>query len=230
MIYSNLSDLHLSFIVPRRGKGSSEVIGSITLFSNSFDQPENFIEFFTDYQKKVLNKDTVLDIGEEMVRKLNLKDLVLDISFSLPVDRLSPNLNAAICFILDCAYRYIYENNKSEVFMTIKCPIRVDYISVIKGEIKLSVLIPQKNFYFEDLLDLIQKYGDTVIYPISNISDKKLLQKKIDKGKTVDEYLKSIKSSIKNNLINKDISEKGNISVSFFDVYNMYKIQKGVIW
>ncbi len=230
MIYSNLSDLHLSFIIPRRGKGSSEVISSASLFSNSSTQPENFIEFFISYQKKVLNKDTVFEIGEEIIKKLDLKDLVLSIDFPLPIDRLSPDFNTSICYVLNCSYLYKYNDNKSEVYMIIKSPIRINYVSVIKGEVKLSILVPQKHFYFEDLLDLIQKYGDTVIYPISKLEDKKILQKKIDKGKTVDEYLKLIKNAIKNNLINKDISEKGSISISFFDVYNMYKIQKGVIW
>lgn len=230
MIYYSLSDLQIAFIIPKRGKGSFDVSSSITLFSNSLEQLEDFIGFFIDYQRRVLTKDTVLDVGNKIVEDLNLSDLTLNIQFSLPVDRLSPDLDPSINFMLNCEYLYKYENHKSEVYMIIKCPIRVNYIITLKGEITLSILVPDKNFYFEDLLDLVQKYGDTVIYPISKTSDKKTLQKKIDKGKTVDDYLKSVKKSIKTGLINKDISKKGSVSISFFDLYNMYKIQKGVSW
>lgn len=230
MNLNTLSDLKISFIIPRRGKGSSEVISSISISSNGTDLLENLIKYFIEYQKKVLDREVLLEMVNNIVTELQLNELSINISFSLPIDRLSPDLEESVTFILDCEYFVNYNKGKIETFMVIKCPVRINYIFVMKGEVKLKVLIPQKNVYFEDLLDIIQKYGNTIIYPISEYSDKKILQKKIDKGKTVEEYLRSIKKAIKTGAINRDLSEKGYLSVSFYDVYNMYKIEKGVIW
>jgi hypothetical protein len=110
--------------------------------------------------------------------------------------------------------------------MKIDCPVRVNYISILEGNLNLEVIQPSPNLYFEDLLDIIQRYGSVVIYPITKASDKQMLLKEIDTGKTIDDYLNFIKVAV----IHKCISERGEVNVMVSDLYNNYSIEKGVSW
>lgn len=229
MQYTKLSKLKTLFFIPRRGKGHNEVISSITLVSNNSIEPENFIEFFIKYQKKVLTKDIILEIGSNIITQLALPNLYFNINFSLPVDKLSVLYEESLCFHLNCNYSFNYDVLKfqeSNISMKIDCPVRVNYISILEGNLNLEVTQPSPNLYFEDLLDIIQKYGSVIIYPITKASDKQLLLKEIDTGKTIDDYLNFIKVAV----IHKGVSEKGKVSVEVSDLYNNYSIEKGVSW
>jgi len=226
--YTKLSNLKVLFLIPRRGKGHSEIIGNISLISNKQLDPLDFIKFFISYQRKVLTKDTIIEIGSIIVKELLLSDLYLTISFTLPIDRLSPNLEEALCFHLDC--NYFYEHNTLSKInnsgMKVICPVRVDFISTLEGNLDLEIIHPKSDLYFEDVLDILQSYGKIVIYPVNKATDKKVLSKEIDSGKTLEDYLESIKIAVQH----KKVAEKGKINVSVTDLYNNYRIEKGVNW
>jgi len=226
MEYSKISDLKVMFIIPRRGKGHSEVISSVEVFSDCSVYPEDFIEFFIDYQKQVLTKETIQEIGDNIRDRLKLGDLFINVNFSLPINKLSPSLEESLCFHLDCRYSYKYCLDSTSISMDIECPIRVNYISTIEGNLNLEAIYPSSNLYFEDILDVVQKYGDVVIYPITKASDKVKLLEEVGRGKTVEDYLNFIKIAS----IHKKISEGGRVNVTVSDLYNNYKIEKGVSW
>lgn len=226
MEYSKLSNLNTVFFIPRRGKGHSEVLARVEILSYSNAQVENFLDHFTAFQKTTLTKEDVLTIGLYCVEKLKLTDLIMHISFSLPISRLSPSLEEAICLQLQCKYSFIFTNGNYELSMKIECPVRVDYVSTLKGNLSLQITQPATGVYFEDLLDLVLKYGDVIIYPIRKEEDRALLMKAIDKGKTVEDYLDFIKVAA----IHKAISRKGLVSLSFEDLYNNHTVEKGKVW
>lgn len=226
MEYSKISDLKVLFIIPRRGKGHSEVISFVEVISNCSVYPEDFIEFFINYQKQVLTKETIQEIGDNIKEQLKLQDLFINISFSLPINKLSPSLEESLCFHLDCSYLYKYYSGSTSISMNIGCPIRVNYISTIEGNLNLEAIHPSSNLYFEDILDIVQKYGDVVIYPITKASDKVRLLEEVGRGKTVEDYLNFIKIAS----IHKGISENGKVNVTVSDLYNNYSIEKGVSW
>lgn len=232
MQYTKLSNLKVIFLIPKRGKGHSEIVGNIFLISDKPLDPLDFIKFFIKYQRKVLTKDIIVEIGTTVIKELKLPNLYLKIDFTLPIDRLSPSLEDTLCFHLDCNYFckcdcvVDFDNFEVSSGMKITCPVRVDFISTLEGNLDLEITQPKPNLYFEDLLDILQSYGKIVIYPVSKASDKKSLSKEIDSGKTIEDYLESVKAAI----IHRKVAEAGKVNVSVADLYNNYRIEKGVNW
>ena len=227
MQVNQLSDLKLYFIIPRKGKGHNEVISNVTILTTTENiQPEDFLGFFVEYQKKVLSPNVLEELGNKIIENLKLKDLEIHFTFNLPVDRLSIALDEAVCFNLACGYSFVRTSIKQTLGMVISCPIRIDYMSTIEGILQLSLYNPAPNIYFEDLFDIVQKYGNVVIYPLNRLADKEALQKEIGGGKTVKDYIDFIKVAC----IRKDISESGKVKVSFGDTYRVYNIDKTVGW
>lgn len=226
--YSKLSKLKVLFYIPKRGRGSNEVVSSITLYSNTLIEPENFIEPLIKFQKKVLNKDTLYEIGTAFIEKLKLDNFHLQINFLLPIDKLSPTWEESFCFYLNCTYYYEYNNDLSnpKVNISVECPIRINYISVLEGQLFLKIENSLKHLYFEDVLDIIQKYGNVVIYPITKASDKQHLLEEIDDGKSIEDYLTFIKDAF---YFGK-LSETGEVKITVSDLYNNYQIEKGISW
>jgi hypothetical protein len=96
----------------------------------------------------------------------------------------------------------------------------------MQGKLKLSAIDVIPNLYFEDLLDVVQQYGDVVIYPLNNFEDKEVLTKKIDKGKSLDEYI----SYIQTGATRRGLAKKWELILNVYDVYNNYEIEKGILW
>jgi len=225
--YSKLSNLKILFFIPRRCKGHTEILSSVDVLSYTSMNAEDFVEFFISYQKKVLTKDTILELCTSIVDRLKVTEFVMNVNFLLPVDRLSSTLEESISFNLDCKYSFVYSKGISTLSMKIDCPVRINHISTLKGNLTFQISNPSPNIYFEDLLDIVLKYGNVVIYPIIRTSDKKTLMKEIDQGKPIDDYLNFIRVAA----IHKNLSDSGGlVSVSFVDLYNSYDIEKGVTW
>ena len=224
--YNKISKLKILFFIPRRGKGHTEVSCNISVSSSSSIEPENFISHFVKYQKKSLSKDIIKEIGDDIYNALPLKDLYINLDFSLPINRVSPSLEESLCFYLDSSYQLQYKEENVSLAMNISCPIRVDYISTMQGKLKLSAIDVIPNLYFEDLLDVVQQYGDVVIYPLNNFEDKEVLTKKIDKGKSLDEYI----SYIQTGATRRGLAKKWGLILNVYDVYNNYEIEKGILW
>jgi hypothetical protein len=230
--YSKLSNLKIPFIIPRRGKGHTEVISYVDVTSDLYMNAENFIEFFIPYQKKVINKKNMSELCNNIISKINVNNnFSMSIRFKLPIDRLSCTLDESICFYLDCTYSFDYfvEDKMGvveDISMIIDCPIRIKHISTLKGNLTVHIVNPKAYTYFEDILDIVQRHGNIVIYPVNKISDKDNLIKEIDEGKTIDDYLNFIKTAA----IHKKISEKGRLIANFEDIYGSYILEKGVDW
>jgi hypothetical protein len=226
MGYTGLSDLKIFFLIPRR-RGHNEVISSVQIGTTTDTvESEDFIKYFLPFQKKVLTKDILFEIGEKIINQFRLSDLNISINFNLPIDKLNVNLEDSICFILNCTYSFAFNNNISNTRLSIMCPVRVNYLSTIEGSLSIEVINPSSNLYFEDILDLVIKYGKVIIYPLTQYSEKGLLEIEIDKGKTVKDYLNIFRII----LIKRKMAEQGSVAIEFYDIYKSYKIKKGIEW
>lgn len=225
-IFSSLSNLNISFFIPRRGKGHTEVLSNVSLnIEGGEKEPEDFLTPFVDYQKKVLDKEVLKDIGERF-SEYSPSSFSMNISFSLPITKVSPSLDNSLHYYLDCSYSVYYIDEKINTMMTVECPIRVKYISVLQGNLSISVSNPVKYLYFEDVLDAVQKYGGTSIYPILDFKGIEELGKEIDRGKDMIEYINKLKKYI----VKYKLGDGGKVVVGLNDVYNNYYIEKGVKW
>ena len=225
---NGFENLKILFYIPRRGKGHTEVLSNVNIsVTGEGKEPEDMFYPFIEYQRKSLDKEIVKEIGEKLVDLVDPYDMNMNISFSIPVNKLSPDLNNSLHYSLDCNYSVTYNGN-TELYtsMSVSCPVRVRYVSVLQGRVYLKVNNPVKYLYFEDLLDAIQKHGGVNIYSILDFKDIEKLDREIDRGKDLSEYLDKLKKYV----IKSKIGEGGEIKVEVNNVYNNYLIKKGVEW
>jgi len=222
MQYLSINDLKIPFLVARRGRGSNEVISKVCINYENDVSLFDIIKVMTDYQKKVINKDLLLDIIEDLKKLGSLK--FLEILFFLPVDRVSVYLKESLSYLLECGYKF--EKDNDELIMIIKCPVPVDYLFPFLGEVYLEVNNPSLNFYFEDLLDLLQRYGSVIIYPMVSFEDLPRLSTSFESRVTLDEFLRIMKSIF----TKRKLCENGKICVKFRDMYGLYTVEKGIVW
>ena len=117
------------------------------------------------------------------------------------------------------------ENRKITPSIGVSIPIRVKEIIPLPGFLSLEVFHPDVLF-FEDILDHIQKYTGTKIYPKVFSSETLLLSNMIDDGKTPKEYLEDLKNSVSN----KNLGKGGTVTLSIEDIYRRFFAEYSVNW
>lgn len=226
MPYSQVSSVKVLSFISRRGKGHTEVLNHLKALSFNNIEPIQFLKYFIDVGKKTFTKETLQSIADDMVKDLKLTNLVLTSSFNLLMDKLSPTFEVTTHVSIPCEYTCYYDRGESSVSMKVSCPVRIDYVSTLNGTAVLELHNPVANTYFEDLLDVIHKYGDVVIYPLCFPGDERALEKEIGRGKSMNEYLQKIKDGC----VHKGVSENGRVFVYFTDLYKVYNLEKGLEW
>ena len=222
MIYSRLSQFRLPLIIARRSKGHSEILSDVSVSSHSLLHTEDLLKYLFSLSKQSCTKEGLMQVALGIVEGLNLSDLDFCICFDLPIERLSPGEYSDTYYVLSCKYRLNYlkcsPGNVFQFDMSISCNVKVVDGVVLPGKLSVGVYEPKDHLYFEHLLDIVQRYGKVVIYPIATYADKLLLQADQFSRVSAEDYIVLLKEA----LIKKDLGEGGFVSISYNDVYNMY--------
>lgn len=222
---TQLSALKLPLIIPKRKKGSTEVLANCSVKGAGVTSSVDFVGYLRPYANVLCDRSIPLEILGSMQEKSQAKNLNLNIGFNYHLDRATPTYEPTF-YELYCFYDAVYVQNKQELSMGITIPIRLSQVGFI-GVGELSIIIREpKIAFFEDLLDNVQKYLGIRIYPITSDAEEMVAGKVIDTGKTVKEYMQLL-SDVSG--FNK-ISRGGRALISTKDVYNMYEIITEVTW
>ena len=222
---SKLSDLKMPFIIPKRGKGSAEVLALCNILGYGRYNSIDYMSYLSAYSKNICDKNLPGRIAQGLVHDYKLKKIDLDITFDYYLDRATPSFNPSF-YELRCFYTASYNLKDTAISMGVKVPIRIQQAGFTGvGELTIEVTQPEYSF-FEDILDDIQKNLDIKIYPLNCSADENIAQKVIDTGKTLKEYIVDI-NKVK---VFRQMGTGGIIKIKARDVYNMYNLESEIIW
>jgi hypothetical protein len=222
---AKLTNLKVPLSIPKRKKGTIDVIASCSLSGHGQYNGVDFMSYLQPFARSVCDKDLPMTISENIFKEHNFKNIQLGIEFDYHLDRSTPNFEPSF-FELPCYYATHVSKGRKDLSMGIRVPIRIQLANFVGvGELQVELLSPKIKF-FEDLLDSVQRYFGVRIYPISNIEECNDDNDMIDSGKSLKEYM----SMLPKMRILKDVSKSGKASVKSKDVYNMYETVSEVIW
>lgn len=220
MVQSVISNLRIPIVVPKRNKGSHEVLSDCNLkatLTSGFKDPVDFIQHVVPYIKNSCFVDTPLKIGNTIYTSESLETLQFSMSFLYHLDRSTSSFKISFYEML-CFYTVEIFKDYSTLEMGIKIPIRVKDIISLPGYMYFSVLQPNYNIYFEDILDYIQKHASIRFYPPTIAEDKESLKDSIDFGKKIPDYLSSFLDAKNFDRLGKSLK----LRIDYADVYDTY--------
>ncbi len=222
---SRLYNLKMPFIIPKRGKGSSEVLASCNIVGYGQYNGVDYMSYLSPYARNICDKSLPVEIVRDIVDNTGLKKLDMNILFDYHLDRATPSYSPTF-YELNCFYNTSFSWGKTSVGMGMNIPIRIQqggFTGVGDFQIEIS---QSKYSFFEDMLDDIQKHLDIKIYPLNSSQDEEIAQKVIDTGRSLKEYVSDIK---KIKAFGK-MGNGGSIKIRMKDVYNMYNLESEIIW
>ena len=160
-----------------------------------------------------------------MISELGLSDIALEITFSYPLERLSPSYGT-VFYDLYCGYTFSLKTGLLKAGMFIEIPVRIKDFYTKLGVIRVDLFDVSRHFYFEDLVDLTIKAVDIKLHPLSSVTDKDKLFEFIDDGKTVYDYLMGVGDY----MFSKGVSQSGQVSVKTKDIYGTYDYEQLLKW
>lgn len=224
MTQSQISDITIPFIVPKRNKGHHEVLGRCTVSTSTLLDISDIVQDFVPLIKNTCFPKTPVELASSIMDKRKMEDINLNIQFSYHLDRASASYKDSF-FEMGCFYNVKGNNQYITNEMGILIPIRVKDIFVVIGKLSLSVVEPP-DIYFEDILDHVQKFTDTKIYPTVSVEDKKQLPYLVDMGLSIVEYVKKLSDSDTIKKIGKTIK----LSLEYPDLLDLHNFKYTTTW
>lgn len=192
MTQSKISDIRIPLIIPKRNKGHHEVFCNCSISTSTLLDVTDLVKHFTPLIKSTCFPRTPLELAQSILNEHNLDDIDLLMSFSYHLDRASAGYKDSF-YEMFCFYN-VKGSTDMQNEMGISIPIRVKDIFIIVGKLTMSIMSP-KDVYFEDILDHVQKFTDTKIYPSVSSDDKKQLPYLIDVGMNITDYINKLSDS-----------------------------------
>jgi hypothetical protein len=220
MVQSVISNLRIPIVVPKRNKGSYEVLSDCNIkatLNSGFKDPVDFIQYIVPYIKNSCFVDTPLKLGTTIYTSENLETLQFSMNFLYHLDRSTSSFKISFYEML-CFYSVEISKDQTILEMGIKLPIRVKDIISLPGYLYFSVLQPSYHIYFEDILDFVQKHASIRFYPPIIAEDKESLKDLIDFGKKIPDYLNAFSNAKNFDRLGKSLK----LRIDYSDVYDTY--------
>jgi hypothetical protein len=225
MFKSTVSDIVLPLIIPRRGKGHFDASGKISITSSGFHDSLEFIRHLEKFGKETCTNETPGVMASTLITELGLSDIALEITFSYPLERLSPSYGS-VFYDLCCGYTFSLKNGLLKTGMFIELPVRIKDFYTKLGVIRVDLFDISRHFYFEDVVDLTTKAVDIKLHPLSSVADKDHFFEFADDGNTVYSYL----TGVGDYMFSKGVSQSGQVSIKTRDIYGIYSYEQLLKW
>jgi hypothetical protein len=222
---TQISDIRLPLLIPRRGKGAFETLAKCGVSTPCKIDPLTFIPSFIPYAKQTFTQESMLTLVQEIQNTKKLSHVEVTVAFSYALERSSPTFQE-VYFELPCVYSLLGKGSTHTLRMAISIPIRVYDIYPVLGTLQFEIQSPTKHIFFEDMIDHVQKFAGVVLYPLAESSDRPPLKNMLDVGKSPTEFLAILQDSSKH----KHLGEGGFAHVFAKDVYSMYGLNYRVEW
>jgi hypothetical protein len=223
---NSLSHLSIPIMIPRRNKGHCDLLAEFSFFTKDLDKdPENFPSLLHNYHRTSFSHYDLSKMSKEIAVNLGLNHLKIIVDFSYPIDRASSSFKPSI-YNLSCKYESIRIKEDFYLIISTFLPIVIADVHPITGRLSYGIRNPKQGVFIEDLVDHIQRYTNSRLYPLLDTSEKEQLKKLIDSGKSPKDYLKILKDSS----VYKDFGEGGYSVISVPDVYNTYMANYSIEW
>jgi len=201
MITSDITNIIIPLIIPRYGKGHSEVTASVKVSTPVFIDTLNFCKVINKYAKSTCTKSVIVELVYDLVNNFNLTELELFIDFTLYIDRVSISYDIAF-YEIECGYYVRYYNSKCEVYMKVKYPVFTQVLE-FRTSASLQVCLNLNELkYFEEIVNFIQSTIGVALYPAVSEEDKIInIIKKMNKN--IMKYEKSKSLEDREKILNK---------------------------
>jgi len=225
-MHTSIDNIRIPLMIPKRSRGGHvETTCSISVdIPNTNTDSMNVIQFIVAKTHAVLDLNLLHDIASNIKEKLGLESFKLSVDYCYCLDRVSPSYTATV-YEFPCTMALTVSKHYTSTCIGVQLPIRVRENMLQHGIINVTVSNP-KSFTTEDLIDHIQKYTHSKLYPVTNNEDALKLVKVIDNGLPIVEYM----SNIKNSLSVRNDGNCGTITIISKDLYNMYNIKHNEVW
>jgi len=224
MTQSSISHIRIPMIVPKRNKGHHEVACDFNLKTSTLTDVTNFVQYFTPLIKNICTIKTVTELASTVLSYSKLDDIDLNMHFLYHLDRASSTYKDSF-YEMTCFFNVTGNHDKLVGEMGINIPVRVKDIFVVVGQLTLSIVEPP-DIYFEDVLDHLQKFTDTRIYPSVDTDDNKQLPFMVDVGMRPVDYINTLACTETIKKIGKTVK----VDLKYPDIYNSYEILYKTTW
>ena len=190
---SRLDQLVLPIELPCKGKGSKSLLGTFSIATNSFIEPEQFAKYFLPIRTGTLSKGTfsreafnaqaLEEITLQIAKDFKVSTIEVGVSFDVPMDRLSETNFTETVTMYKCGYQCLYAKKKVKNYVWVELPAIIKDIIPTLSKLTLVLGYQEKAPYFEDIIFAIEK----VIIPLNPVltdEEKKAIQEKLLNSKS----------------------------------------------
>lgn len=229
---SAINQIIVPLMVSKRGRGHFELLSSVNIESSSDILTESVIPYIFKLRENVVNKDDSMQkVVKEMLKDNKISQIDITASFNYPFEKISPDLDIVI-YSFPCKLFLHKSANKTKLIpslsMNVPIILRLDSMTddtsaaviTINGNLTITLDEPISNFYFEDLLDIVQKHQSVILLPVFTSKNKDTALEKIRKVSSTETFLQEIRKVLKH----RRISKSGSIEISFGDINQQYEI------
>lgn len=221
---SQVSNIQLPMLVPRRGKGYVEVLANCSVSTGVAFDAFLFVQQLLPYANKTFLPESSIQVVDSLRSELKLASVSFTMKFTYSISRVSPTFQET-SFELPCFYTATATEKTKTFYLGIELPIQIKDMFSLFGRVEYSIQ-DSTGIFFEDLLDHAQRYAGIILHPPVTPEDRQQLKTIMDGGKSSYEYLTLLKDSS----IRKNFGSGGRAVVYSNDVYNMYKLEYSLTW
>jgi hypothetical protein len=185
---SRLDQLVLPIELPCKGKGSKSLLGTFSIATNSYIEPEQFIKYFLPIRTGTLSKGTLAreafnaesleEIALAIVKDFKVSTVEVGVSFDVPMDRLSETNFTESVTMYRCGYQCLYSKKKAKNHAWVELPAVITDIIPTISKLTLVLGYVMKVPYLEDIIFGMEK----VIVPLNPVltdEERQAIQEKL---------------------------------------------------
>lgn len=225
-MHTSIDNIRIPLMIPKRSRGGHvETTCSISVdIPNAHTESINVVQCIITKAHAVLDLNLLHELATTIREKLFVDSFKIEVSYCYCLDRVSPNYTATM-YEFPCTMSLTTSKHYLSTCIGVQLPIRVRENMLQHGSITTTVSNP-KSFTTEDLIDHVQKYTHSKLYPVTCNDDALKLTKIIDNGLPVLDYVSNIKESLRT----RNVGSCGTITIQSTDLYNMYNIKHNEVW
>jgi GTP cyclohydrolase I len=161
-----------------------------------------------DHIEKVITYDEIIRIVEDLKKQLNSKKINLKLKFTLfmkkysPVTKNSSYVNYNCWIMAKADGKSTMMSLGTSVLITSLCPVSKSISNMSahnqRGEVTIVAEMHRNNFWFEDLIGLIERNSSCELYGVLKREDEKYVtEKAYENAKIVEDIVRSIARELK---------------------------------